>query len=296
MRIQINKRPYSIILLVTVLFGLVWPHSMLLQREVCAATTDAYLPILSLTWAFDLKPEKRYPLSDQILDGAGNVIGHVTIVRDMTAKAVTFSFRSSKTNQEKIISAFRVDDPIGQIRVGTVDGVAISGRLMELKRDANGVNIDVITIEVSSPDESLATQARASRERLIALMNNHNQLKAQGFQIRTLSWALEMKTEKRHPSSDQILAGGANVIGDVGLDRDFSAKAANLYFVTPTSGGGKQICQFMVDDPIGQIRVGKVCGVSFFGRVTMLERADNNVNIGAITIEVAAKPEAKTTP
>jgi hypothetical protein len=278
------------------LFGLIWLHSLTLQREAVAATADASLTILSLTWDSDLKTEKRYPSSDQILDGAGDVIGHVTIVRDFSAKAATFSFRSSKTNQEKTISAFRVDDPIGLVRVGTVDGVSVSGRLVELKKDANGVNIDSITIEVSSPDEPLAAQARASRMRLVALMNNHGQIKTRGFQLRTLSWLLDPKAEKRHPSSDQVLAGVANVIGDVGLDRDFSCKAANLYFVTPTSGGGKFICQFRVDDPIGQVRVGKACGVSFCGRLISLEKADNNVNIGAITVEVAAKPEAGSAP
>jgi hypothetical protein len=98
---------------------------------------------------------KRHPSAEQILDGAGNVIGEVSLdltdCRDGCGTA-TLSFKKDK--ESPVICVFRKDDSVGQTRVGRSDGISFSGRVIELKKISgtywsNG-KFDVLTIEVTA--------------------------------------------------------------------------------------------------------------------------------------------------
>ena len=114
-------------------------------------------PTITLKWADEPDEDACYPSSDQMLDGKGNVVGEVSLAGKTVGafksagKYPTAVVNFHGPNGDTAICEFKCNDPVGQMRVGKVDGVAFWGRLMKIDRDLDGRDgsINELTVQVT---------------------------------------------------------------------------------------------------------------------------------------------------
>ncbi|MBI5683925.1 MAG: toll/interleukin-1 receptor domain-containing protein [Verrucomicrobia bacterium] len=91
---------------------------------------------LMLSYTREMNAESRHPSSDQILDGAGKVIGEVFVEEATDTNSnpeqyvARLFFRRTKGKNEHLCD-FRRDDPVGKTRVATAEGISFSAQVTE---------------------------------------------------------------------------------------------------------------------------------------------------------------------
>lgn len=158
----------------------------------------------------------------------------------------------------------------------------------EDKKDLLGA-IDIYTkAEATAPDETTASKARMAKAKIIAYRAN---LDPKINRTITLSWTSDPKSEKRYPSSDQVLNAMEDVIGEIRLDAIGFETVLQLTFTSPPpEKKSTLLCEFRSDDPVGQMRVGKADGISFSCKVTEIKgESKRDGHLDAITILVTTK-------
>lgn len=180
------------------------------------------------------------------------------------------------------------------------DELMLQAREAEGRKDWRGASEIYARAATTAPTESLAAQARARKNQIVAYLNDRATLGSQVIQTVTLTWARDRTAVKTNPSNSQICSASGDVIGDVVLAGKL-AGAANLFGDCPTAvlnfREPKQkkeilLCEFAFDDPIGQIRVGNAEGISVTGQVREITKAlirEKYVTIETITLQVTVK-------
>ncbi len=96
------------------------------------------------------KIERRYPASDQLVDGTGNVLGDISfeLYQDDNSDWHVGLFLKKGKNKTRICD-FEPGDVIGQTRTGQVEGVSFSCRVIEINRMGSSTLIEKLTVQVT---------------------------------------------------------------------------------------------------------------------------------------------------
>lgn len=247
-----------------------------------------------LSWARDTAAAKAYPAVGQVVTSAGTVLGNLSLVggddkgfdhgsRFYNSFFVSLQYLPVGAENPVKICEFRIDDPVGQTRVGEASDFYLLGQLADITKTKDTVLTLTVQITLSSSPigdpPPLAALNRTHPAQTVAAQPPPATANAISVPEQTiqLEWLRDATAEKQHPSSAQIIDKAGNVLGDVilsGVNAGFgSFPKAALSF----KGQGDQtetvIVEFRQDDPIGQRRQGKASGIFIQGSVTGLTKS-----------------------
>lgn len=177
---------------------------------------------------------------------------------------------------------------------GAFDTLVQGAQRLEYQQNRQGAVESLQQAMKIAPDEATAAQVKAEIERLTGEIANPPPVVNQTV---ALSWAYSDKLDKRFPASAQVRDNIGRVLGDLSLVRGeafggWGAQGTRTVLVTYTPPGGsegKKLCEFRLDDPISQTRVGRDQGISVSGRLTGLtkhEASEAGWSIETMTVQL----------